>query len=312
MKQFKILALLLTVCSLQVTAQECDTTNAAFETIVKKYEQKYQEMAPDTSQGPWSNSLLASLNLDIDFSMVDKKLSFDLVSVTMRNRRMSFNTPQMTMQNKKIRFTIYEPGMEKCVIGYKPEVKGLEIKMTKIYGKCPGMVKKEKTIVTKIPAFTYATTGFTTKIPEFKRDKKEIIMKLPKVVVTKVSAKAETLRDDAEKLEKEYNKLSIGAKEEMSAEIVKTFTCQRNALAASRDTVQTAFNAAIAEVDASIKSIKDNGADPAKVVDENGTTVDLLQTRNELLNDLSTALASFDEAIAQLVTSEKEALEALN
>jgi gas vesicle protein len=293
---------------------QCDTTNANFDAVVKKYEQKYKEMAPDTSQkdAPWSNSVLASLNLDIDFSMVEKKLSFDLVSVTMKNKKMSFSVPKTTVKEKKMSFTIYEPGMKKVVIGWKLEFSGLNVKKVPIYGKIPTMVKKTQTVITKIPTFSYSSTGFVTKVPEFKRDRKELIIKLPKVVVTKVSAKAEALRDDAEKLEKKYENLGGEAKKEMAAEVVTTFDCQRNSIASNRDSVQKEFTLALAELDDSIKQMKSAGADPSKVIGEDGIEVNMLKMKDDLSQELTKALASFDEALTQLLTSEEEILNNLS
>ncbi|SDC25017.1 hypothetical protein [Pedobacter soli] len=292
---------------------QCDTTNASLDAVVAKYEQKYKELAPDTSDkdAPWSNSVLASLNMDIDFSMVDKKLSFDLVSVTMRNKKMSFSVPQTTVKEKKMSFTIYEPGMKRVVIGWKMEFHWPKMKKVNIYGKIPTMVKKTHTIITKIPTFTYASTGFVTKIPEFKRDRKEIIMKLPKIVIKKISAKAETLRDEAEKLEKKYNNLGLEAKKEMADEVVTTFDCQRNSLTSSRDSVQREFTSALTELDNSIKQMKSNGADPSKVVGEDGVEIDMVKMKEDLSQELANALASFDEALKQLLASEEEILNSL-
>lgn len=308
-----ILLLTFAIANTMTAFSQCDTTNAAFKAIVSKYETIYREIEPDTTKGPWTKNPEIGWAGDIDIKMVNKKISYDLVSVTMKNKKISFNTPQVTMRQKKMSFKIVETIMENKTVGYKPEFKCCppKTKMTPIITKVPVVRTVTKTFSTDIPEFKYQTTGFITKIPEFKNDRKEIILKLPEVTVITASSYARTQEEEANKLKEKYETLTSEQKKEITNAVISTFECQKNSVIEQRTGVLSEFNNAISEVDKSIENIKSNGADPTNLTSEDGSKINLVQIKNDLLVQLDQALNAFDDALKQLIEKEKEVVESL-
>lgn len=306
---------LLALVSCEVLMAQCDTSNTAFNTIISKYEKLYRDIEPDTTKGPWSRNVEVGWAGDIDIRMVNKKIAYDLVSVTMKNKKISFNTPQATMRQKKIIFKSIETTMENKTVGYNPVItcRGLRCKteMKPIITKVPVTRTVTKTISTDIPEFKYSTTSFTTKIPEFKRDRKEIILKLPEVTVITASSHARTQKEEAEKLKEQYETISVEQKKEMILAVVSTFDCQKNEILMQRAEVSKEFNTAISELDRSIENLKTNGLDPTNVSTEDGSKVNLVQLKSDIILQYEQALNQFDDALKQLLDKEKEVIESM-
>lgn len=308
-----ILLLLIAVANIMTTFAQCDTTNTEFKVIVDKYEKIYKEIEPDTTKGPWTKNPEIGWAGDINIKMINKKISFDLVSVTMKNKEISFNTPQVTMRQKKMSFNIVETTMKNEIIGYKPEFKCCppKTKMTPIITKIPVVKSVKKTFSTNIPEFKYQTTSFITKIPEFKKDRKEIILKLPEVTVITASSYARAQEKEANKIKDKYETLTTEQKKEITNTVISTFECQKKSITEQRTTVYTEFNNAISEVDKSVENTKSNGADPTNLTTEDGSNINLVQLKSELITQLDQALKTFDEALKQLIEKEKEVVESL-
>jgi len=312
MKIITLLLALLIANQSKILAQ-CDTTNTAFKSIVAKYEKIYKDISPDTTKGPWSKTPEVGWAGDIDIRMVNKKISFDLISVTMKNRKISFNSPQITMRQKKMSFKSVETTMENRTIGYKPEFRCCppKTKMTPIITKVPVVRTVTKSFSTDIPEFKYQTTGFVIKMPEFKNTRKDISLKLPQVTVITASSYARTQEEEANKLKDKYENLTIEQKKEITDAVISTFECQKNSLTEQRTNVTSEFNNAIIEIDKSIVNVESNGADPTNLVIEDGSRIDLVKLKNDLYGQLDQALKTFDEALKQLIEREKEVVESL-
>lgn len=295
------------------TFAQCDTTNAVYNSIISKYEQLYKEIEPDTTKGPWSKSPEIGWAGEIDVRMVNKKIIYDLVAVTMRNKKISFNTPQVTMRQKKMSFSFVETTMENQTVGYKPEFKCCPPKtwMSPIITKVPVVRTVTKSFSTDIPEFRYQTTSIITKIPEFKNDRKEIILKLPEVTVITASSYARTQEEKAQKIKEQYETLSNEQKKEITNAIISTFECHKNSIIDKRSSVQHEFTNAISEIDRSIENVKAIGADPSNLTSEDGSKINLIQLRNDLLIQMGDALKAFDDAITQLIEREKQIVENL-
>lgn len=314
MKKIFLTITALTVNHFVIFAQ-CDTTNSAFNGIVKKYEQIYREIEPDTTKGPWTKNPEIGWAGDIDIRMVNKNISYDLVSITMKNKKISFNTPQATMKQKKIVFKSVETTMENKTIGYKPEItcnwKGCKTKMTPIITKVPVARTVTKTISTDIPEFKYTATNIVTKIPEFKKDRKEIILKLPEVTITTASTYARTQKEEADKLKDKYETISNEQQKEMILAVISTFDCQESEILTQRTSVSGEFENAILEIDKSINNLKSNGLDPANLTSDDGSKVNLIQLRQEILLQYEQALTQFDDALKQILEKEKEVIQSM-
>lgn len=302
----------MTVSGFSAIAQ-CDTTNSAFKTIVAKYEQIYRDIEPDTTKGPWTKNPEIGWAGDINIKMVNKTISFDLISVAMKNRKISFNTPQVTMRHKKMSFKFVETTMENKTIGYKPEFRCCppKTKMTAIITKIPVVRTVTKTFSMDIPEFKYETTGFITKVPEFKSTRKEIVLKLPEVTVITASSYAKAQKEEADKLKDKYETLTGEQKKEITNAVITTFECQKNSISEQRATVSSDFNNALSELDKSIENVKSNGADPTSLLNEDGSKINLVQLKSDLLAQLDQALKTFDDAFAQLIEKEKEVVESM-
>ncbi len=292
---------------------QCDTTDTRFNELVKRYEAKYREMQPDTTKqdGPWSKTGLLSWAGDIDIRMVDKTISYDLVGVTMKNRKLSFNTPQVTMKEKKMSFTIVETVMETKTVGWKPEFRGPRVTMKPIKIDVPVVREKKVTMSTKIPEFKYATTSFITKVPEFKKERKSISLKLPQITIVTASSQAKALEHEAEKTQAAFETVSEQQKQEMVNLLTSTFECHKSNLFNQRQSVEAEFAAAISELDNSIRNVETQGLDPHNLKNEDGTTVNLIAVRNEVLAKEAETLKVFDTALEEILKREKEVIESV-
>src|SRR5690606_14038234 len=110
---------------------------------------------------------LGSHNMKFDVTFNEKKMSFDLIEITMKNNVIKFDVPQATMKRK----TISIPG---TTIRWKVKKLCCGIK-TKIPEVVTYMQKKHF----DLPEFKMNTTSIVTKIPEFKKETKQIIMHIP-------------------------------------------------------------------------------------------------------------------------------------
>jgi hypothetical protein len=310
-----LLTFLISLLYCNVIIAQCDTSNAAFNAIITKYEKLYREIEPDTTKGPWSRNMEVGWAGDIDIRMQNKKIGYDLVSVTMKHKKISFNTPQATMRQKKLVFKSIETTMENKTVGYNPVItcRGLSCKteMKPIITKVPVVKTVTKTVSTDIPEFKYSATSFTTKVPEFRSDRKEIILKLPEVTVITASSHARAQKEEAEKLKEKYETISVEQKKEMISVVIATFDCQKNEILIQRTEVSNEFNAAISELDKSIENLTANGLDPASLTTDDGTKVNLVQLKNDILLQYQQVLSQFDDALKQLLDKEKEVIESM-
>ena len=303
-------ALALVIISLlysSIATAQCDTS--AINQVTKKFEAKYAALEKKTDSidinKPQTNPLLVTLNIeDIDFRMVAKEFSLDLISVTMKDKKIIFNTPQVTMKNKNISFDKPETRMVSKVIGRKPNFRcrGLKCKVywTDIITNIPEIVMGRHVITTQIPQFTYTSTSFVTAIPEIKKHRNVVKMNLPQITVKKVSTAAKIIKDKADKLSTEADSLSIQQDQELALAVNAAFVCTRDSLVKEQQTAFKQFDKSLNELNTAIKSVTDIGGDPSKLKDENNNEINLLAVRDGLTKSQQEANLVFEKALTEL------------
>jgi hypothetical protein len=148
-------------------------------------------------------------------------------------------------------------------------------------------------------------------IPEFFMQSQRIVMGLPQFKLNSVVINSGPLQDKSNDLQRRVSDTRSAQMKETGSTIHVLFDCYRNQIHRGRDAVSAQFDASLGQLDAVAQSLRTQGADPTKVPSSDGTTTDLVTKRNEVATRRQEALATFDDALAQLDASEKEAVEKL-
>ncbi len=300
------------------SAADCSIFQSEFDDINADYDEKYKSIeaeansiADDAEDLP-DDPVRTSVGVDVEIKWNNKKLAFDTPSVTMKDRSLSFGVPQVSMNIRRIVFDTVKTTMVNKKVGQYPEFKcsGLKCKTTwsNIYTKVPEVKRERTEIKTKIPEFVWDETSVTLKIPEFFMERQEIVLKLPEFTVRDIHVEQERIEDRSDQLSSRANATKEGHVERLGDKTSELYGCLRSDLSEEKIVAEEEFDRGLTDIDAAIAQMRANNIDPASVQTAEGDTLNLLVTKQEILNKKAEATRAFDEALEDLLDSEAQVL----
>jgi hypothetical protein len=306
-----LLLFLLLLLKTQAVAQ-CDSEQANIDAIQKKYSSYFEDLQRKSndlaSALPDSTKLGSSPELKFDVVMKRSDFYLNLISVTMVNKKIILKLPQVTMRTKS--FT----------------TKGCKTEW-KIKHLCCG-IKTKVPVVTcwdqknsfKIPEFKVANTDMIVKVPEFKNSKVHFAFNVPQLTMKnpiddekfrKLREQSEQIAARADSLNRNSASLETHQKEEVKNAIESAFTCIGNEILKERNNVSENYAISLNQIDQQIEELTSQGINVSNVKSDDGTSVNLLVLRNDVLMQEQTALDAIDATLAEVEQQRIKALKQL-
>ncbi len=307
-----LLIIIFTLSIFNLNAQ-CKYGQTKFDEIVNKYQSQLKALEYESNkikeEAPDPNGLEAISGTTFEVKMKRQDFSFDLISITMKDKEISFHIPKITMKLRSMKYKIPYTKMVIKKIGQYPEVHGLTIKWKDIKTSVPEVHSRIEEIKTKIPEISYERTSFITAIPEFKKERQNISIDLPSVVFREISAEVNKVKGKADDIKEKTNKIVKLQKEELLLAMNQNFNCQRESLMNKRENINSEFDSIIQEIENNISNLKAHGLNPEKVPSEDGTEINLVALKNDLLEKKNMAFKQIDNTIDQLSAEERKVIE---
>lgn len=292
-----------------VFAQDaCPPLQAQLDGIAQRYEDDFRQIQDDgTALGenydrPNQVEGLVGINFTVEW--VDHRWIFDLPTVNMREQTWRFDLPEITWDNTDIIFHTPSVRMERTVCGYYPEWHGLfDMRWSPIYCDLPQVIMEEQRIVLGLPQFAMREQQIILHVPEFEMARQEWVVRIPEFRATEVNAEVRAVQAQGEALQARGDQLSEAMKDEFTGAIGTSFDCQEEQLALNRALAVPQMEAGVAALETTIRTLVDNGGDPANVNGRN-----LVNELAALIVQRDAALISLDDAAARLQEARAQAL----
>lgn len=289
--------------------EKCQSEQQAVAAVAQRYkpdfdelERRGKELGKETPEGPETK-----VGIDFDVKMVEKKLIFDVPSVTMRDQRMVFGVPQVTMKEQTAIFHTPSTRMVAKKIGQYPEIHGWTVKWSDIITHVPETFMQEQRIVWHVPEFKWDDTTIVLSVPEFRMERVEWILHLPEFKVKNVNVEVDRMNDEAKSLDERAHELKQAQARDIAVATSNVYGCVRSQLVAEAEKGRKAFDGAIAQLSGSIADIRAKGIDPASI-DVSGKKVNLVAQLDDTVKKQKDFVASMDQTLAKLDADEKAAV----
>ncbi|TAY75175.1 hypothetical protein [Rhizobium ruizarguesonis] len=238
--------------------------------------------------------------IDVDFQVTwgDQKFSFDVPTVTMRTQTMSLDLPEVFPERQTIIFHTPSVRMVDRKVGQYPEWHGpFKVVWKDIIISVPEPFMQEQRIIFDLPSVRMKRQEFKLDLPEFKMETIDIIIGLPQITITKVSAATAKVKESGEALKAEGEQLAARMKSEIEAVVGGLTAASGQASASVKHDVAAQYDTAINALQKGIDELVAKGVDPIKVPAESGEVnlrkqlADLIDARDKAINGVPTPVA---------------------
>jgi hypothetical protein len=209
--------------------------------------------------------------------MKEQHVALDLPEVFSETQTIVFHTPSIRMVPK--------------VVGRYPEFRGFDVTWHDIIIDVPEPFMEEQRIIFDTPSVRMKRQDWYLKIPEFTMERVDWSFDVPQLTIVNIKGQIRAVQEEGERLKAEGER--IGAA--MKAEIMMVVSgAKSNAGQDGREkssAVASAYDAAIAKLQAAIDELVAKGIDPIKIPGPNGDQ-NLRKQLADLVEARSAALAS--------------------
>lgn len=294
--------------------KQCLAEQSAITAIGQKYRPVFEGFQ---KEGDDLKSHAATFSLDVRWT--DIEIKFKTPSVTINNQRLAFGVPQFTLKTQDIAFGSPSVRMQRVKTGQYPQfycdthtvIPKCTTRWSDTYAVVPQTFMEERRIRLNVPEFKLADTTILIGIPEFFMQPQRIVFDVPQFKVTGVVLNSGPLKARSDNLQRRVGETRETLATETADGIHVLYACYRSHLQDQRQSADSQFQPAFAQIDATIQSLRSQGADPTKVATSDGTTMDLVAKRAELTAMHEGIMIKFDDALKQLDRSEKDAVDNL-
>lgn len=287
----------------------CSAQQQTLNTVGSKYKPQFDQ---EQQEGDDIKKSAAQFNITITWDNVD--IIFGLPTVTIRNQDIILGLPQVAMRTQDIIFSTPSIRMERHQTGEYPEVTcdhafipSCTVHWSPIYTDVPVPFMQEQHVKMDVPVFTFGDTKITIGVPEFSMQQQRWVVGLPQFRLDSVYINSGEIKDRSDALQAKIGNTRSAMFAETASDIHSLFDCQRQALLQQRADADIKFTSGLIVMDAVIQAIRTQGGDPTKLPDGSN----LVDQRSKLNDQRVAALAKFDDALAKLNQSEKDAIAGL-
>lgn len=275
----------------------CVENAAAIDAIPAKYADEQKALEQD---GEELGERAKGHHVNVEVAFKERDLSFSVPSVTMRPVRFAINVPTTTMALRKVRFKIPEVTMRLVTVGWRPVCKWANCHMQAIKTKMPYTRMVDHDMSTKVPVVTMSRLNFTTNIPQFTMNRIAWAMKVPEFTLTSPIQQSDPdIEHGSQDLQRRGQALGARIQGEVVSATSELNTCIANDLTTKRAAAALQFEVGIAQLNATIDTLKSGGADPAAAASDDGV-VNYIKLRDDLIAERDKTLSQIDAAIATL------------
>lgn len=284
---------------------QCTDEQRKLDDLEKKYSQSFEDLTKEAGiiakDLPDSNVSVPGHHISGEIKLKRKDFAINLISTTMKNRKLSMSIPQATMRTKSfsVPYTITKWKIKKLCCGIKTKVPQVTTGMKRASFKFIDIKMASRDIVMKVPEFRSERKNFSFNVPEFTVDSP-----IPEDErFNELHKKSKEAMQRAEALDKRTTSLTEEQKKETRSLLEGMYNCMISNLSSEKLQMVQLCDANITEVDKSIEELKKHNMNPAAITSDDGTVVNLIRVRQDLLTEKDRISAEFDKAIAELKDS---------
>ena len=294
------------------SADICTVPMTVLSTIADRYQPEQQALQQE-GEALGGDADKAKISGMFDVKMTERKIVFDIPSITMTTKRMSLDLPQTTMKTRRMSWDEPVTVMRRTKFGQKPEFKCKQIvkctvKWTDIIIDVPTIEMRQRAIAMDVPEFRMDRTEFKADIPEVKMRRQDWSMKIPEITLRNPMLEAERLKRRGEGLATRADTLANRIDGDTAQSTSDLFGCYRDDVVAKRGMIANQFDLAIRQLEAGIGAVGGAGGDPSKVAGD-GVAIDMIAQRDALVRQRAEALSALDAVLEDLAIKQKAAVE---
>lgn len=269
--------------------------------VTKRYQPEIDQLEADSRKledeagDPSAVGVVVGVDFDVEWK--DRSLSFNVPTVTMTNKTISLDLPRVEKNRSKIVFDIPTVTMERWCVSKVPHVHGTTIRWKCVYANKPVVRMKKHEIIYDLPAVRMERKSFALKVPEFGSKRREFVLKLPEFTVRNPQAEIKHLEERGQSLKERGEAVAARMEAEIQSLVATFFGGVVNEAVTLRHEVESGFNGAIGEVEASIAELGAQKIDASKVPAENGN-VNLRKVLSDLIDQRTAVVGQIDELAA--------------
>jgi hypothetical protein len=310
MSKSKAVAIAFTIALSPISANAADCS--VFQKQLSDLQSKYKDIYDGYKSDGDNIKSEAGANFDVKVTWANTKIVFDTPTVTVKDQRIVLGLPQVTMKMQDIIFDTPSVTMVPTKIGQYPEITcdhavipSCTTKWSDIITNVPKTFMQRQDIKTLIPEFTFTDTSFVMGVPEFSMQRQEIIMGLPQFELKSVTIFAKKIQAEGENLTAKVNTTKSQQMKEASTNTNQLFVCLREDLNVQKAKASVMFEDGISKLTASIAFMKQIGADPSKVTDSSGKSINMNDQLADLISKREAAFQQFDAGMKKLEDTEQ-------
>jgi hypothetical protein len=247
------------------------------------------------------------IGIDVDVTMKDVELIFDLPSITMRDHRIVFGLPEITMRDQDIIFHTPSIRMVTRKVGQYPEFHGFTVRWRDILIDVPEPFMQEQRIVMGVPEFAMRDHEFILGLPEFTMVRNRIVLSLPQITIRNVDVVVADMRRDAQAAKEEtetgirsdLKEVGTASQTRIVASVSKIFEGARTKLIEQREQAFIVFDGLIRSLQGTIGDLRARNATADTIATIEGSL-------QKATADRQGATDRFEEQLAGLNAQEQD------
>ena len=271
---------------------------ARYQPEIDRLKQEGQRLQDDFEK-PGSGE--AAIGAKFKVTWAEKEVVFDIPQFTIKDEKIVLDLPTITMNRQRIVFDTPSVRMVRKVVGKHPEFHGpFTIKWKDIIIHVPEPFMERQEIVYDLPTVRMDRTEMTLGIPQVSMKPMRWVLRLPEFTLVDVSAEVDQVKGRGEELKRRGEELGARMRSEIELAVGGAMGPIIQEAAQVRDRVATGFASAITSVGKAIDDLAARKLDPIKVPMEDGSTVNLRKTLDDLVTQRDRGTGTVDAALARL------------
>jgi hypothetical protein len=269
---------------------------AKIDAIKQKYQSGWNAIKSesDALQADAPKGFEIPTGIDIRVGMKRHEYSLHVPEVTMKRQDMSLHLPQVTVRDRRFSWDVPEMRMERWKCGEHPEWHGpFKVVWKPNWCEQPKMHMVRREAVVGVPEFRWDETRVSLHLPEVTMRLHKIIFDVPEIRVDDVKDVSDRIKARSNDIQARAAALSDKQSREIKSVVLEDLVGKRLQLTKS-------FDNALSSLGTAIKSVTDNGLDPARVRQADGTFMNLNEQVERLQKQKYTELEKLDAAIRSL------------
>lgn len=278
--------------------EKVDAVVARYQPEIDRLKQEGQGLQDDFKK---PGSAEAAIGAKFNVTWADKEVIFDIPQFTMKDQRIVLDLPTIAMNRQRIVFDTPSVRMVPKVVGKYPEFHGpFKIKWKDIIVDSPEAFMERQEIIYDLPIVRMDRTEMVLGIPQVSMKPMRWVLRLPQFTLVDVSAEIDQVKTRGEDLKRRGEDLATRLRAEIELAVGGAMGPVVQEAGEFRNKITTGFASAITSVGKAIDDLTARKVDPIRVPMEDGSTINLRKTLDDLMTQRDRSTGTVDAALTQL------------